>query len=121
MERLVMSNKRKHSATCHYCGKRIHGVIKTWDHIVPKSVGGPGYSWNLVTACKPCNAAKADQHYKYHCERCVFAWRVFEIGSVDVWLRPDILLDMGLFGIQPDRKSRRKRWKFEPWQYDPGN
>lgn len=40
---------------CAYCGA-TEGL--QWDHIIPKSRGGPDTIDNLVLACGPCNAEK---------------------------------------------------------------
>lgn len=104
----VMSKHRskRHSSTCHYCGQRVHG-LKTWDHIVPKALGGPGWTWNLVTSCKPCNSAKANGvHLRDHCDRCVFAWRMFETVEQVAWPHYDVT-DMALLGIKPRRGHGR--------------
>jgi hypothetical protein len=116
------TNRRsKHAATCHYCGLVLTAGQKTWDHIVPKSLGGPGFSWNLVTACWECNNEKANStDRRYHCDRCVFAWRVFETAPWEVWVRPDLLLDTAAYGVRAARRGRRKRYVPEPYQYDPG-
>jgi hypothetical protein len=38
----------------------------TWDHIVPRSLGGIGEVENLVPCCKPCNSRKcAKPLYKF--------------------------------------------------------
>jgi 5-methylcytosine-specific restriction endonuclease McrA len=47
--------------TCQYCGCRPGRAELTLDHIVPRAQGG-ATSWeNVVTACRPCNARKADR------------------------------------------------------------
>lgn len=48
--------------TCQYCAQRF-GSTKglTLDHVVPRSRGGPSSWTNIVTACIPCNARKADR------------------------------------------------------------
>ncbi|MEL6493343.1 MAG: HNH endonuclease [Cyanobacteria bacterium J06634_6] len=49
---------RRDAHTCQYCGskKRL-----TLDHVLPRSKGGQ-HSWdNVVAACAPCNAYKADR------------------------------------------------------------
>lgn len=40
---------------CFYCGR----PSETWDHIVPKSLGGKGID-NLVRACANCNGDKSN-------------------------------------------------------------
>jgi hypothetical protein len=53
--------------TCHYCGKRPGTTL---DHIVPKSMGGTLYLWNIQPACQPCNHAKADDWPTCKCDKC---------------------------------------------------
>lgn len=46
---------------CWYCGEElVPGVNRSIDHIVPRSRGGSNDVRNLIGACKPCNARKAD-------------------------------------------------------------
>lgn len=50
---------------CAYCGVSLtldadRTNTCTVDHIVPKSLGGSGYSWNKTLACLGCNRAKSD-------------------------------------------------------------
>jgi hypothetical protein len=52
---------RRDRHTCAYCGHRFAERALSCDHIVPQSRGG-GWTWmNLVSACGPCNARKADR------------------------------------------------------------
>jgi 5-methylcytosine-specific restriction endonuclease McrA len=45
--------------TCQYCGRVLAASALTFDHVRPRSRGG-STSWsNIVTACEPCNLAKA--------------------------------------------------------------
>ena len=47
---------------CQYCMKRFSNRSLTIDHVKPKSHGGK-HSWsNSVTACKPCNQGKKNDH-----------------------------------------------------------
>jgi len=46
---------------CQYCGTRSRSEDLTFDHLVPRSLGG-GTSWtNVVTACAGCNLAKGNR------------------------------------------------------------
>ncbi len=45
---------------CQYCGLQFEWSKLTFDHIVPRSKGGRRTFTNIVTACRPCNARKAD-------------------------------------------------------------
>lgn len=49
------------SGKCQYCGVRVDRKEATLDHIMPVSKGGLTTWENCVTACAPCNAAKADK------------------------------------------------------------
>ncbi len=49
------------SFRCQYCGQRSAMSKLTYDHVVPRSCGGRTEWTNIVTACKPCNASKADR------------------------------------------------------------
>ncbi|MFX9589426.1 HNH endonuclease, partial [Acinetobacter baumannii] len=40
---------------CQYCGSPDH---LTFDHVVPRRLGGRTTWENIVTACAPCNLAK---------------------------------------------------------------
>jgi len=44
---------------CQYCGDRFAPKVLTFDHVIPKSVGGPKSWENIVTACRPCNQRKS--------------------------------------------------------------
>jgi len=47
---------------CQYCHKKFSNRSLTIDHVKPKSLGGK-HSWtNSVTACKPCNQGKKNDH-----------------------------------------------------------
>lgn len=46
---------------CTYCGSNEDLTI---DHVIPLSKGGRNHKTNMTTACKPCNAAKADEVIK---------------------------------------------------------
>lgn len=46
--------------TCQYCGYKGPARALTFDHVHPRSKGGPTSWTNIVTACRPCNSRKAD-------------------------------------------------------------
>lgn len=46
--------------TCQYCLEKIPFNYATQDHWYPKDKGGSNYDFNLVLACRPCNAKKAN-------------------------------------------------------------
>ena len=45
--------------TCQYCGQHFPTHDLTFDHVIPRSKGGPTTWENVVTACAPCNLRKA--------------------------------------------------------------
>ena len=47
------------NSTCRYCGKKAKPA--ELDHVVPRSLGGPNTSWNLVVSCHKCNRRKDNQ------------------------------------------------------------
>lgn len=47
--------------TCQYCGARPGLHELTIDHVIPRSRGGASSWENCVTACRPCNARKANR------------------------------------------------------------
>lgn len=47
--------------TCQYCGRTLPTQDLTFDHVVPRSRGGISTWENVVTACAPCNLAKANK------------------------------------------------------------
>lgn len=56
---------------CAYCGSK-HGL--QWEHIIPKTAGGPDTMDNLVRACTSCNQTKA----------CLDPYQWYELrGAID--------------------------------------
>lgn len=51
---------RRDENTCGYCGKKAYGTDITWDHIIPRSQGGPDAWLNAIAACFKCNSKKAN-------------------------------------------------------------
>jgi hypothetical protein len=51
----------RHGSVCAYCGAKVPPETITLDHVRPRR-GQSAYDRpdNLVLACRPCNAAKAD-------------------------------------------------------------
>lgn len=52
---------RRDNFACQYCGATPDPVKLTLDHVVPRAHGGRTEWTNIVTACVPCNARKADR------------------------------------------------------------
>jgi 5-methylcytosine-specific restriction endonuclease McrA len=50
---------------CQYCGQEFPSQELTYDHVIPRSLGGKTVWTNIVTACLRCNAEKANSlpHY----------------------------------------------------------
>ncbi|MDE3023028.1 MAG: HNH endonuclease [Pseudomonadota bacterium] len=46
---------------CQYCGNKFDSEELTFDHVVPRSLGGQTIWENIVTACVACNSAKQNQ------------------------------------------------------------
>jgi len=47
--------------TCQYCNNRFPASKLSYDHVTPRANGGRTIWENIVTACKKCNAEKADR------------------------------------------------------------
>jgi len=43
---------------CEYCG---NGTELSWDHLIPRSKGGPDIAENLVLCCRSCNSSKGNK------------------------------------------------------------
>ena len=52
---------RRDGYECQYCGNGFDGSDLTLDHVNPRSKGGKTDWTNIVAACRPCNARKADR------------------------------------------------------------
>jgi 5-methylcytosine-specific restriction endonuclease McrA len=46
---------------CQYCGESFNTHDLTFDHLVPRSLGGRTTWLNVVTACAPCNLRKGNR------------------------------------------------------------
>lgn len=54
---------------CVYCGKAADKIRcgcewnhETIEHIIPRSVGGPNESWNILAACAKCNFSRGVEY-----------------------------------------------------------
>jgi hypothetical protein len=45
---------------CVYCAHAVRGAL-TFDHLVPRELGGTHDASNLVTACRSCNSARQNR------------------------------------------------------------
>ena len=62
---------------CHYC----ENPANTWDHIVPKSKGGPRLArWNQVPSCRQCNERKGNNDPTCSCVKCLYAIKRMQPG-----------------------------------------
>ena len=61
------------STRCHYCDSQTlaphkntqgHLLLRTKDHVIPRSKLGKGVPGVTVTACRRCNSAKSDHDYE---------------------------------------------------------
>jgi 5-methylcytosine-specific restriction endonuclease McrA len=50
--------------TCQYCYKPFPTPELTFDHVIPRSLGGQTQWINVVTACSNCNLRKANKYIK---------------------------------------------------------
>lgn len=46
---------------CQYCGNEFAAYDLTFDHVIPKSLGGKTTWENIVAACGPCNTKKGNR------------------------------------------------------------
>jgi hypothetical protein len=60
-QRLRVAVLQRDGYACVYCGRRPPEVVLEADHVVPKASGGADISFNLVAACRDCNAGKSNQ------------------------------------------------------------
>lgn len=58
--------------TCQYCGVRPPLSALTYDHVIPRTLGGPTDWTNIVTCCLACNRRKGGkklEHSGLHLQR----------------------------------------------------
>ncbi len=48
---------------CQYCGKRDSGLNLTYDHFIPRKLGGLTSWENIITACEDCNMSKGSKTF----------------------------------------------------------
>lgn len=53
---------------CCYCGERMDDgeTSPTFEHIIPKSVGGPSILPNIAISCRRCNGKRGSQIWPIH-------------------------------------------------------
>jgi 5-methylcytosine-specific restriction endonuclease McrA len=47
--------------TCQYCGEKFTSSQLTYDHVIPRSLGGETSFTNIVSSCEKCNSAKKNR------------------------------------------------------------
>lgn len=52
---------RKQKGRCKYCNRSLELQAATFDHVVPKALGGANRVSNLVLACVECNRKKGSK------------------------------------------------------------
>ena len=68
---------------CLMCGRA--GVPLTWDHVLPKSLGGKGGLYNRQPLCERCNQAKGNRWIDFR----VSPPRWQEVGAPREWTPAD--------------------------------
>jgi len=58
--RVVIGAYERQSGLCPYCMEPVTDRNATWEHIIPRSWGGPENGRNTFLACEPCNALKSE-------------------------------------------------------------
>ena len=51
--------------TCQYCGAKPPLSELTYDHVLPRALGGPTDWTNIVTCCLPCNRRKGGKRLEH--------------------------------------------------------
>ena len=73
--------------TCAYCGLTFDPRELTLDHVEPRVKGGDHSEGNLVTACVPCNTAKAGEAAWSYLARNPDVRAVFLRNAKHIWPR----------------------------------
>lgn len=47
--------------SCQYCGNKFHSHDLTFDHVIPRALGGRTNWHNIVASCQPCNLKKGSK------------------------------------------------------------
>jgi 5-methylcytosine-specific restriction endonuclease McrA len=50
------------SGVCQYCGKKVSYYLGSFDHVIPRILGGKTNWENVVLACFQCNSKKGAKH-----------------------------------------------------------
>jgi 5-methylcytosine-specific restriction endonuclease McrA len=65
---------------CCYCGEPFSSPDLTYDHVIPRSLGGKTEWTNIVTACLKCNAQKADNLPNYSGRKAAGQMRLLRLA-----------------------------------------
>jgi 5-methylcytosine-specific restriction endonuclease McrA len=85
---------------CFYCGCPVFtSAVRTIDHVVPLSLGGPHHVGNLVPACRKCNLSKHDR-YPHQWKSMPIVSRAKATRLWAMTLANTLLVDI-VFGGQP--------------------
>jgi len=64
--RLLPFNRKnlyiRDQGVCQYCGKKVSLNNMSFDHMIPRSIGGKATWNNIVLACLKCNSKKGARH-----------------------------------------------------------
>lgn len=109
----------RHGFSCHYCGVPVFSdKNRTWDHIVPKALGGTDSMLNLITSCAFCNQAKGDDMPTCQCAFCRTAVNYWEsIGGLSRVPKKEEPQFKSLG--QPAKKQKKRRPRNEPQNAPP--
>lgn len=72
---------------CAYCGEVFAPEALTVDHVQPRQRGGDRSGGNLVTACRPCNTAKAGRRLSEYLRENPTALEHFRRSAEHLWPR----------------------------------
>jgi len=81
---------------CQYCGKKFKKDELEKEHVFPKSRGGKNTWDNIVSACSPCNARKANRTPQEA------GMKLIRKPSPPVWLNP--------FNKLKHHPNKKKQW-----------
>jgi 5-methylcytosine-specific restriction endonuclease McrA len=103
---------------CQYCGERFSSKELTFDHVIPKDKGGKTEWTNIVMACSPCNARKANKMPDYSGKKGA---RGNGLRPLKVPVRPTNteLLKVGLEFLPDDIKEDFGSWLYWNVPLDP--
>jgi 5-methylcytosine-specific restriction endonuclease McrA len=92
---------------CQYCGERFESHELTFDHVIPRSVGGQTVWENILSACVECNKRKRDTLPNYSA-------RVGQLRPLKAPRQPSTaeLLRAGLQFLDPELRADFGSWLY---------